>query len=326
MYEYLVRGNKKMFSRMVVQQFVVMFELLENLSFRDKDYLASLYKRNAENFEQTFDVFAKLKLVTSVQGKVVISRKFSSILKEFRALQPHKKREWVSEYLINVLFCRKSEAKNEFIQYARNFHLVNDSFVYSPTNLDNIRYADIRNFLMDLELLEFDSAGKCYVFTRPVLLGEIEETQRDISKAALEQIQKSKKELGEKAELVALSHEQGRLSHLPRLVSQIKHVAKDIVNAGYDIESFSELTDRGYTKRYIEVKAVWRNSPRFYWSKNEIEKAKALGDMYWLYLVSYTSKQNLDSDNIEKICNPYQKLFLEKNGWEREVELYTFSK
>ena len=97
-------------------------------------------------------------------------------------------------------------------------------------------------------------------------------------------------------------------------------------NAGFDIESFTEIDDTNVVKRFIEVKAVLKNSVRFYWSRNEIEKSKELGESYWLYLVPYTSKQVFDTENIDKICNPYKNVFLGQNEWMSQIELYSFSK
>jgi hypothetical protein len=316
----------KMPNRLTVDQFVVLFGLLESQSLLDKDFIASMFRKNAENFQETFNFLCQTKVLSDNQGKIVISKNFFGYLKKIRDLPSSKKREAVIEYLINALLHGKSDTSQEFLEYIRNFKFSNSLFTYKPTSLDNIRFADTRNFLIDLELVEFDANEKQYIFVRPVLLDELNDVEKVITVDVFEKMQKSKKELGDKAELVALQYEQNRLAHLPKITSEIKHVSKEAVNAGFDIESFTEIGDTNVVKRFIEVKAVLKNSFRFYWSRNEIEKSKELGESYWLYLVSYTSKNAFDSENIEKICNPYKNVFLDQNEWMRQIELYSFSK
>ncbi len=313
-------------NRLAVDQFVVLFGLLESQSLLDKDFIASLFRKSAENFDETYNFLCQINVISDQQGKIAISRSFSSYLKQTRDLTDIQRREMISEYLINALLHSKSNTSKEFLEYIRNYRFSDSLFVYKPTSSDNVRFSDTRNFLIDLGLVEYDAGGKQYVFLRPALLDELDDIEKVITVEVFEKVQKSKKELGDRAELVALQYEQGRLAHLPKVVSEIKHISKEIVNAGFDIESFTEIGDRIVTKRFIEVKAVLKNSVRFYWSRNEIEKSKELGESYWLYLVPYNSKHVFDTENIEKICNPYKSVFLDQNEWVRHTELYSFSK
>lgn len=313
-------------NRLAVDQFVVLFGLLDSQSLLDKDFIASLFRKSAENFDETFNFLCQIKVASDRQGKITISRNFSNYLKQIQDLSDTQRKEMISEYLINALLHRRSDTSQEFLEYIRNYRFSDSLFVYKPTSSDNIRFADTRNFLIDLGLVEYDASGKQYVFLRPALLDELNDAEKVITVEIFEKVQKSKKELGDRAELVALQYEQNRLAHLPKVVSEIKHVSKGIVNAGFDIESFTEVGDRNVVKRFIEVKAVLKNSARFYWSRNEIEKSKELRESYWLYLVPYTSKHVFDTENIDKICNPYKNVFLDQNEWMRQIELYSFSK
>jgi hypothetical protein len=311
-------------NRLAVDQFVVLFGLLESQSLLDKDFIASLFRKNAENFDETFNFLCQIKVLSDAQGKIAISKKFLSYLKQIQDLPGSQKREMISEYLINSLLHSKSDTSQEFLEYIRNYRFSDGLFVYKPTSLDNVRFADTRNFLIDLGLVEYDANEKQYIFLRPALLDEINDVEKVITVDVFEKVQKSKKELGDKAELVVLLYEKNRLAHLPKVASEIKHVSLEIVNAGFDIESFTEINNKDVAKRFIEVKAVLKNSFRFYWSRNELEKSKELGELYWLYLVQYTNKYVFDSENIDKICNPYRNVFLEQSEWLRQVELYSF--
>ena len=316
----------KMSNRLAVDQFVVLFGLLESQSLLDKDFIASLFRKNAENFDETFNFLCQIKAISDTQGKIAISKKFLSYLKQIQDLPSFQKREMIGEYLINSLLHGKSDTSQEFLEYIRNYRFSGGFFVYKPTSLDNVRFADTRNFLIDLGLVEYDANEKQYIFLRPALLDELNDIEKVITVDVFEKVQKSKKELGDKAELVVLQYEKNRLAHLPKVASEIKHVSIEIVNAGFDIESFTEINNKDVAKRFIEVKAVLKNSFRFYWSRNEIEKSKELEESYWLYLVPYTSKHVFDSENIDKICNPYKNVFLSQDEWMRQIELYSFSK
>ena len=313
-------------SRLAVDQFIVWFGLLESQSLLDKDFIASRFRRNAENFDETFNFLCQTKAISDVHGEIVISKRFANYLKQIQDLSGSHKRERISEYLINALLHNKSEISQEFLEYIGNYRFSNGLFVYKPTSSDNVHFADTRNFLIDLGLVEYDANGKQYIFLQPVLLDELKDIEKVITVDAFEKVQKFKKELGDRAELIALQYEKNRLAHLPKVANQIKHVSKEIVNAGFDIESFTEIGDTNVMKRFIEVKAVLKNSFRFYWSRNEIEKSIELGESYWLYLVPYTSKHVFDSENIGKICDPYKNIFLSHDEWMRQVELYSFSK
>lgn len=285
-----------------------------------------MFRKSAENFDETFNFLCQIKVLSDKQGEIAISRNFSSYLKQIQDLSDAQRREMISEYLIGALLHGKTDTSQEVLEYIRNYRFSDSLFVYKPTSSDNVRFADTRNFLIDLGLVEYDTGRKQYVFLRPALLDELNDAEKVITVEVFEKVQKSKKELGDRAELVALQYEQNRLAHLPKVASEIKHVSKGIVNAGFDIESFTEIGDGSVVKRFIEVKAVLKNSVRFYWSRNEIEKSKELGESYWLYLVSYNSKHVFDPEKIDKICDPYKNVFLDKDEWVPQVELYSFTK
>ena len=77
---------------------------------------------------------------------------------------------------------------------------------------------------------------------------------------------------------------------------------------------------------YIEVKAISNVKKRFYWSKNEIKKAKATKNRYYLYLIPVIDSNTFDIKNLEIIQNPADKLLSDSSNWDKEVETYSFTK
>lgn len=113
-------------------------------------------------------------------------------------------------------------------------------------------------------------------------------------------------EAGQEAEEYAICFEKKRLLQLG-LVSeseQVKCISDKLVNAGYDIISFTNAASE--PNRFIEVKSVGPDQS-FYWSRNELEVARVLGCQYYLYLVDLTDPIEPAVNIIE---NPYSYLSL----------------
>ena len=97
---------------------------------------------------------------------------------------------------------------------------------------------------------------------------------------------------------------------------KIELISDVYVNAGYDIISFNDL-DSFIIDRFIEVKS-YREEISFYWSKNEVEKAKELATKYYIYLVDRSLMNK--KDYVPKIIqDPYKKIF-ENEFWKKETE------
>lgn len=117
--------------------------------------------------------------------------------------------------------------------------------------------------------------------------------------------QERNRKLGELAEKYVLDFECRRLERDDiMLVSEIDYAA------GFDIASFSSNQSKEFD-RFIEVKS-YSLKCRFFWSNNEYEVAKQLGDQYFLYLVDRGQMQDVRY-GPEIIQNPAQKLFADSN-------------
>lgn len=139
-----------------------------------------------------------------------------------------------------------------------------------------------------------------------------ERRRRVVSQAALDVILDRQAESGAVAEEWVLARERLRLSTHP-LVGQIERVSVDDVGAGYDIVSFSGATTLVHDL-FIEVKS-FSGFRRFFWTKNEIETARRLGETYCLCIVDRTRMSD-PSYVPEVISAPYAALVeTPDNGW-----------
>ncbi len=118
-----------------------------------------------------------------------------------------------------------------------------------------------------------------------------------------------KQQVGNLGEDLSMNYEVKRLTNYCRgdLADMIKQTSLIDPYAGYDIMSFDAPdSDEDCPDRFIEVKATVGTRPNFFWSKNEIIKAKQYGTKYWIYL--WVNVDN-DSRKLYLIQDPYKNLF-----------------
>lgn len=174
-------------------------------------------------------------------------------------------------------------------------------------------YYAIRNFLIDSNVIT--SVGR----NNFIIEKEFEVIVEDILKTRKSIIQlkrdlENKEELGNKAELFVLEYEGKKF-----IDKKMEHVSPIDVSAGYDIKSYFSNESNSFDK-FIEVKCISERDV-FYWTRNEIDTAKQLGENYFLYLVD----SSFNSDPIE-IKNPYNKIYLNQDiNFISEVISFKFS-
>ena len=114
-----------------------------------------------------------------------------------------------------------------------------------------------------------------------------------------------KKQVGDIGEELTMEHEIKRLAGHGDLADRVEQVSVINPYAGYDIKSFDGPQSSTCHDRFIEVKATSDIRPKFFWSRNEILKAREYGDRYWIYLWIDIDR----SKKLHRIQNPYVELF-----------------
>lgn len=183
------------------------------------------------------------------------------------------------------------------------------------------KYSNIKQLLVDFNIIEPSSMSPTlYVTTNTygrLLVSHIKETGASITPSELEKILQRQKENGEKGERFVVEYEKNRLKR-----EDIEWVAKITVNEGYDIASYNSPNDKEFN-RFIEVKSYSKGNPVFYWSRNEIRKAKAFTTSYWLYLVDLSRIKDKTYSPL-MICNPANNI-LDNPEWISNPELLCIS-
>ncbi|QQG48406.1 MAG: DUF3883 domain-containing protein [archaeon] len=129
-----------------------------------------------------------------------------------------------------------------------------------------------------------------------------------LSQEELENIRDGQMKTGQDAERIVTNHEREELRRLgcveeARLVIR---VSTWDTAAGYDIKSFAGPSKTKRHDKFIEVKGSTRESLRFIWSANEIEKARVLKHHYWLYFVGGVAGKK--STSLRKFQDPVRNI------------------
>lgn len=196
-----------------------------------------------------------------------------------------------------------------------------------------LKYGHLRNFLEASQLLVLDVGTKKALYLSSALTrilegassegmpSEINRLRRVTSLDDLRNILAAQQVAGERAEVFVLEFEKRRLHEHP-LVERIKVISQLDVSAGYDLVSFESPTSE-MIDRFIEVKS-YKGQMRFFWSRNEVEVAKRLGDKYYIYLVDSNRITSADY-SPEIICNPAEHLF-KSESWVVEPQSWQLTR
>ena len=147
--------------------------------------------------------------------------------------------------------------------------------------------------------------------------------QKKTTQEELEKQLENSKIIGEIAEDSVVEFEKKRLENEGHIEESRKvcKISMDFVNAGYDVESFLEEQGKIHKIR-IEVKGSSEKRVEFYWSRNELKKAKEYGEKYWIYFVGKINIKTRSSQMQPiKIKNP-SKIFFSDSSYKVETELY----
>ena len=194
--------------------------------------------------------------------------------------------------------------------------------IISPQSFP-LRYRAIRRMLVDLGVLKRHGASFGYAVNPPFdqLLREelsLVSSAQGVSIERLKEALLRQEILGAEAEEFVLRYEINRLSGHPQN-NQIKRISEIDVSAGYDVVSFNDSKSQA-PNRFIEVKS-FAGKPGFYWTKNEIETAKAKGKKYYLYLVD---RSKIARSGYEPVIikNPFDTVYSSEEWAKSPTVLY----
>jgi len=306
------------FERLNWKQLLVFCDTLRNTTSFQKDVIEQRFNANSLYFDEALDLLLELELVSDTGRNILPNEEFKKILTQ--------KPDDIKNFLISQLLKNQDFLFRYIVEFLNKFKLYNGVYEFTPDTEQRLKYSGVRNFLISLGAISSITPDGSYIASDKISTYFLDR-KKVLPYTKFEDRLKANNELGRKAELLILEEEKGKFKDYPELLNEIKHISLLDVSAGYDIKSFEGFPEKGrWQSKYIEVKSVAKDDFGFYWSKNEVEKAKQLGDRYYLYLLPVKDNSNFNTSELQQIKNPYKVVFQNKDDWRQEAEIIHFCK
>ncbi len=303
------------FNKLHWGQIDTLCSVLLSTSTRNIQTVQRRYKTESTNYRETLNFLIELGLLKIHDNDLKLSGDFSKAIK--------LKENSLRLFFIKTLFHDKSNFINYFGDFFDNFELLDNLYRFIPNTQDRLKYSSVRNFLISIGVLHFEPNYSGYTATKELIV-YLQNKKRILSYSEFIRKIKAQEEIGLAAEELIYNKEKSKFRSIPDLKNNIIHISKVNVRAGYDIRSFEMKGKNRWVTKYIEVKVVSENDWRFYWSKNEINKAKQFGKKYYLYLLPVKRRNVLNLAKLRQIKNPYNNVFQNSRDWLREIENTAF--
>jgi len=279
-----------------------------------KSHVQRRYAEHATLFEETSSLLSSLGWIVDSTDQLELTRH------GLAALPGLSDDAALRKTLTAALVTGRSALARSMARYLGQFRLRGDELLHRPILTDRILQSDLRNLMIDLGLVAHQPASDDFVITeegRGVYVWALNyechpnEHARDLAR------------VGHEAELAALQFERDRLG--AELSEKVVHVSAQNPFSSFDIESIT-LLSTVYEPRFIEVKAVSRDTFQFHWSAREVATAFALRSRYFLYLVPIESKGSIDPSGIWIIDNPLASVLANSRSWTVTPDSYVCSR
>lgn len=270
-------------------------------------YLDKRFSENSLFFKKNFDFLRTIKLIRKNSKGVSTQEEFTN----------YKTKSIIAMHLQYLHGFYKTEIRHFFYNSVftdSGLEVVLDSQLVSY-------FAPLRNLLIELNVLFYGKAKRLYLnSTYKELIYNIQRPRAASSPKELLDISKKKLLFGLRVEQKIFQEELKRLRQQDK--DKVVHVSLFDSEAGYDIKSIKQAVSGVYENSYLEVKAVNSRNWEFFWTKNEKQSSKFLGEAYCIVLVP-CSKGAIDLKSRKDIWNP-AKFFLNTKEWTSEVSAERF--
>jgi len=278
--------------------------VLKRSDLRTENQVRKAFSQHSRGFDAALSFLTRIGAIQEREGVLVI-----------RDEPPGTDRPGQQEWLLSLLLRRRNRYRSEILKYLRKYQICAGELAYRVPVQHRSRESDVRNFLMELGIVNYDEKTDRCVLSREYvsLYASARELGHQVSPALLTKSLAARDRLALSAEMAAIEFEKKRLG--PKLANEIVHVASRNVAAGYDIRSITVAEDSTLSPRYIEVKAVSPSSMRFHWTRNEISVARILQESYYLYLLPVDADGGFDFSGLMVLGNPCIEVLGVETEW-----------
>jgi len=296
--------KKNPFERLKLKQVIALVDVLLQSKSNTHSYIERIFLEDYQNFNETVDLLCRIGIVEKKKNLLILSM-----------VLPATNASHFGASLLELILRSRNRYRSEIYRFIRCFKVVDAAISYHSPDHKRSSESMVRNFLMELGVVHYESKtdrydlGDAYV----LLYAKVRDDANKIPLSFLLNANAAKDEIGNAAENTILEFEKQRIGS--KLEHHVKHVAKHNVAAGYDIRSITIDNDLLITPRFIEVKAVPKQSYRFYWTQNEVAVAEALGAWYYLYLLPVSKNGLFDLQELKILTSPFKEVLGVSKDW-----------
>ena len=301
--------NRKTFENLRYTHMCILLDTLSTTNISRMPHIRRLFSERGEGFDEIVLFLSRLGIVAS-DGRSL----------RLRINWPKTDKILRRSLILKRLFSKRNRYRSEVFRFLIQFKVLEGGLAYLSSPQNRSAESGVRNFLMDVGIVRHVMGTEKYVLLPEYtsIFVSARDSANHIPPALLEASAVKQSEIGNAAEELIVDYEQSRVG--PSYSHYVDRVSIRNSAAGYDIRSISLEADGQALPRFIEVKAVSLKSFQFYWSRNEVDVARALAHWYYLYLLPVNRRGQFDIDGLKVIPDPCNIVLPEDSIWVTESD------
>lgn len=307
-------NSKNAFESLQLRNIMHLLSVISEAKLTTKPLVKKRYSEQATDFDATLSFLFEIGGLIEEDDIIRINHMFADQSK-------HLKSKEIVAIIFERILKKKSVYRTDLFSYFNQFKLADGEIEYQPDTLQRSKFSNIRNFLMESGIINYDADLDRYVVAPQHinLYAKASEAASSYTPYKLKQKLQNTDKVGLAAEKAVLKYEKERLG--PELDRYIRHISIKNVSAGYDIKSVTQTESKELEPRYIEVKAVSQNLYKFFWTSNEMRVAEILRENYYLYLLPVAGHLSFSLPDIKIIPDPFSEIIQLSNSWDIETNV-----
>lgn len=295
------------------------YDFFDNIEYQNVERLFKLCEENRENLSYVKINYSRFNKYLQDSLNFLVELNIISI--NNNRIEIENTNLPFKDFLISKILI-SSQYGPPLKEYFNNFIKLDNKFSFKPNDNYNSITSSLRNFLISMDLVEYEIDDDCYSLLSNEFLNRLNKIK--FSPEELKKQLQKQNQIGLIAEEFVFEMEKEKLLKFGQDISP-EHVSKFDVSTGYDILSYEKNNDK-IKKIYIEVKAVSSSNFKFFLSNGEFQSSLKYKKDYFLYLlpVDHSIIEKFNKDKILKINNLEKNLFKNKTDWYYENNGYVF--
>ena len=135
---------KNPFEKIRVSYLYTLCKVISESEIRQLDFIKTKYTENAIRFDETLFLLEALNIVKNESEELILTK---SIYDVHQTIVQFKGR------FLTILLSVEGYLQNYLFEFLSNFRLEQGKYIFNATPLDNVKFSEIRNLLLELEFV-----------------------------------------------------------------------------------------------------------------------------------------------------------------------------